>query len=964
MYRFLLLISCFAGLAALATAQTGARPGQSPKSHPTSSAGEAFQPITFGDSPSHAYQRPFFPGQTFDPGVSSPETLLGHPVGSRLAAHSDIVAAFRVWARESARVDLASYGRTFEGRELVRVVISSAPNIQRLAQIRASIGALADPRGLDEDRAKAILGDTPAIAWMGYSIHGDETSGTDASLSVAYRLIAGTDAEVRELLNEVVVVIDPCMNPDGRMRTVTQVEQNAGYVTNLDVASRHRGHWPFGRGNHYLFDMNRDWMAGVCPETRGRWRVAEEFPAQLFVDAHEMDGLDTYLFYPQAEPLNPELPPKLVEWQAVFALDQARAFDEFGWGYYTREWADAWYPGYSDAWGALNGAIGLLYEQGGVSGQPLERASGEVVSYRESVHGHVVSSLANLFSLAHNRQAILADYLAFRRAAIDPGGTRGADAFVVVPGRCPDRETEFVDLLVAQGLEVRIAQAPFDASAVQSSLLEVSPQRTFPAGCFLITGAQPKSALVHSYLNFDPRMDTESLLAEREALERGEPSKVYDVTAWDLGRAFDLDAYWCRPSVDWDGGDFPLARTEIALSRPVAGVAAPGPDNPYAFVVDGRADASVRFAARAMDLGLVLHVSDKPFSAAGQPFVRGSLLVRRHENEAGFEQLVARAAAEAGVTAVGTASGRSEDDGPDLGGGHFDLLQRPRVAVVAGDPVSSAGYGHIWHLLDVQLGLPFSILEARALASYDLRPYNVLILPPGDMEGMLGGVSEDLARWIDSGGLLIACGSSAAALVGLEDDLSSVVLRRDALGQLDEYAFAVQAEVDARAVDIDLDELWDGAQSLPHPADEVSLEDPEKEAAELERIDTWARRFAPTGAILRGHVDVDHWVTVGAGLELPISAMGASVFLSKDPTETPVRFASAEQLRLGGLLWSEARERIASSAYLTCERLGHGGIILFATPPAFRGVMRATARLLSNAIVYGPGLGAEASRGR
>ena len=162
---------------------------------------------------------------------------------------------------------------------------------------------------------------------MGYSIHGDETSGSDASLALAHRLVAGTDPATLAMLDEVITVIDPIMNPDGRQRILTQAEQMSGYAKSLDHEGLLRGRWPRGRGNHFLFDMNRDWIAGTQPETVGRWAAILRYHPQLLVDAHEMSGLDTYLFYPQADPINPHVPTGLIEGQEVFGNSIASAFD-------------------------------------------------------------------------------------------------------------------------------------------------------------------------------------------------------------------------------------------------------------------------------------------------------------------------------------------------------------------------------------------------------------------------------------------------------------------------------------------------------------------------------------------------------------------------------------------------------------------------------------------------------------
>ena len=965
--------------------------GATPALPPAPGAQDDFEPIRFGDLEQHVYEQPFFPGATHDAAITTPDSLLGQPVGSRLARHAEIVNAFRQWARESARIEVASYGRTYEGRELIRAVITSQDNHARLEQIKSAVQRLSDPRGLDDAQAQRIIAETPAIAWMGYSIHGDETSGVDASLAVAYHLVAGTGEDVTGLLDAVVVVMDPCMNPDGRTRILTMVEQSAGYRANLDADSMHRGRWPYGRGNHYLFDMNRDWMAGVCPETRARWKVNLEFRPQLFVDAHEMSGLDTFLFYPQSHPRNPELPEQLFEWQRRFGDDAARAFDRHGWGYYTREWAEAWYPGYSDAWGSLNGAVGMLYEQAGVGGQALRRESGEVVSYREAVHGQAVASLANLTTLSSNREAILRDYLAQRRHNVDaslPGADR---AFVFVP-RNPSRTQALLETLLGQGIEVYQSEAPFDATEAVSALDVREERRTFPAGTYVVPTVQPQASLVRTYLGFDPHIDEETLVEERERLERSAGSKLYDVTAWSLARQFDLDAWWCTPPErEW-------TRVSSAPRAGLEGLVLGDSTQAYAWIVDGSEDRSVRFAAQALELGLQLHLADEEFEVlvaldgaepAPVQFPRGSLLLRRHENPEGVDELVARVAQDARVDVYVTHTGRAPGEDPDLGGGHFQLLARPRVALLANSPVSSSAYGHVWHYLDEQLRMPLSILDAQTFGSHDLRRYNVLVLPPArGLERALGPHAEKLRDWVRSGGTLIACGASAAALTAEAFDLTAVVRRRDALEDLDEFAFLARRARSAREVSVDIEALWGDAASA-EPADEEGAraarpeqdEDPDEADQEEadegkkdegagtdpdvdpdpERRDAWKRRFSPAGVILRGITDSHSWITVGTAQELPVPFSGATVLLTRN--SAPVRLASRERLRLGGLLWPEARERLADSAWLTVERSGHGQVILFAASPAFRGSWRGTARLLANSIVYGPGAGADQPRG-
>jgi Zinc carboxypeptidase len=939
-----------------------ATPATSAKAVAASAAQESqgFEPLVIGDPPASDLQ-PFFQGAEYDESVLTPDAVLGRPLGTRMASHAEVLTLWRAWAEHSPRVRLETYGRTHEGRELVVGIVTSPAARERLEGIQSAIQRLADPRGLSPAEEDALVAETPAIAWMGYSIHGDETSGVDGGLAFAYHLIAGKGADVERLLEKVVVVIDPCMNPDGRERVRSMMLQSAGAVPSLDADSLSRGRWPWGRGNHYLFDMNRDWMTGVAPETRGRWSVLRRYPPQLFVDAHEMGGLDTYLFYPQSAPHNPELPESLSRWHKVFADAQGAAFDQRGWSYYTREWADAWAPFYSDAWGSLNGAVGMLYEQAGYGGQPLRRPSGEIVTYREAAWHQAVASLASLSTLAAHRQEVLRDFVAFRRAnlAVDAPGRKRA--FVLLPGRNPARERWLVDTLRAQGVELEQRTQPATARNARSALGVQREELELPAGAIVVPPSQPKSSLVRAYLAFDPRIDDAALLEERKELEQKGRSGMYDVTSWCLAQALDLDAWWCDPP-DADGGQTPLE----ALDAAPTGVAAPTDAGApvYGWIVDGADDTAVAFAARALELGLALQFADESFESAGRSFARGSLLVRRHENGADVGQRVESAAQQSGALAVPTGGARAPGEGPDLGGQHFHLLARPRVALLAGGPVSSSDFGHLWHLLDRELGVPVSLLETTSLSSYDLRRYNVLVLPPagGSLRALLSPLKDDLQAWVRSGGTLIAIDSAAGALADADLGLSAVRDLASVLNEREAYHAEAQREWAARKITVVPAAVWEGttsAEGAPKPSEsKESGERPPKGSAD-ERDDRWKRRFMPHGATLLGLCDPEQWITVGCSERMPVLADGDQVLMSRAPTRTAVRLAPAAELRLAGLLWPEARERLAESAWLTVERVGHGQVILFAAHPLLRGYHKATGRLFANAVIYGPGLGSD-----
>src|SRR5262245_49258391 len=391
----------------------------------------------------------------YDTSIPTPDSVLGFELGERPARYDEVLRFAEALAAASPRVNLERYARSHEGRDLMLLVISSEANLGRLDAIRSDVAALADPRvPLGGSALAAKAKSTPAIAYMAYGIHGDELSSTDAAIRLAYELAAGETDDVKQLRDRLVVLIDPTENPDGRERILAMGTSYKGQVANPDPeALSHSGVWPWGRGNHYLFDLNRDWFALVHPESRGRADVLRTWHPQLVVDSHEMGFESTYLFNPPRDPFNPNLPSRTKVWWERFASDQARAFDAKGWSYYTREWADEFYPGYGSSIGLYQGAVGILYEQAGTDGQPVRKPSGRIERYADAVAHHFTSSLANLGTAAKNRRELLAAYRASRLEAVARGQRGPVRAFYIAPRPDPDRAERLALRLARLGIE-------------------------------------------------------------------------------------------------------------------------------------------------------------------------------------------------------------------------------------------------------------------------------------------------------------------------------------------------------------------------------------------------------------------------------------------------------------------------------------------------------------------------------
>ena len=947
--------------------------------------------------PGLTYDVPFFPNANNDPNMPTPDSVLGFTVGSKPATHAQIEAVVKAIASKSPRCKLFEYGKTHEGRALYYLVIASEANINRLDSIKTDLAKLADPRQVSKEEGDQLAATLPAVAWMAYVIHGDEMSGSDASLAVAYHLAAGTDADVANLLDNLVVIIDPLMNPDGRDRFLSMQAQNRTVQPSVDDQSLlHSGEWPSGRMNHYLFDMNRDWIFATQPETRGRLRAVNEWNPHYFMESHEMESQGTFLFLPGREAINLNQPDNVRKWELKFAEDQAVAFDARGWRYYTGEWNDDWYPGYSSSWSAMRGAVANLYEQANIGTDAVRRPEGTLEPYREAVHKQLVSSMANLNFLAKNRKAVLADFLAEKRKCVGPSASIPAHTFAVLPSANATRQQRFLDLMSLQKFEVYSAGESFTAQATDRLGRNIKEMK-FPAGTLLIPVRQPLARLLNSMLEFDPHTIPQFLTDERRDLLRFGRSRIYDITGWSVPMLFDVQTF-----------DIPTDLPTQAQAKPATYPApAPpplaNPDTTVAFVIDGADDDSLAAAGRLMERGVWVRVADKPFQFDNRDFARGSVLIGRKDNAnfaGNLTEVLSNVCAALDLTAFGVRTGYGPGDLPDLGGEHFVLLKPPGIAVFGREPIEPYSYGAAWYLIDHVLGLRASYLDTHNLAGTDLRRYNVLVLPDGASADALKDGMESLKAWVTAGGTLVAIGSSAAALAKEKDGIGATRQLPDVLGKMDEYRQAVVRE-------------WEGRQTTPDPAKVWSFlppteviypwligesDDKEKED-ELKRRDSWRAIFMPAGALLAGRVDDRSWLTAGCGDYVPLIYSGRTILLAPPSVQAPVRLgffnpappkapeaaapaSSADskdkkkddakpapgwtiappgfemRLHMSGLLWPEAADRLANAAYVTRESVGSGELILFASDPTFRGAALGTSRIFANAIIMGPGMGA------
>jgi len=894
---------------------------------------------------------PFYTGGAYDPAIPHPDDYFDYSIGYRSMRYHELEGYLAALAEASDRVELKQHGVSYEGRQMYNVIISDPAHIERLEEIREDIARLADPSSdISESAANEKISSLPAVAWLGYSIHGDELSGTDAGLLLAYHLAAARDEATFHLLRNLVIIIDPSENPDGRERYLAMLQSNQSAVSNYDAqSSQHGGVWPWGRGNHYMFDLNRDWILLRQAETIGRVRTIVDWHPQVVVDAHEMGPHSTFLFSPPRQPINYNTPDNVMKWYAVYNADQAAAFDRRGWPYYSGEWNEQWYPGYGSAWPTFQGTVGILYEQAGVAGTPLKQRDDYLLTYHEAVNHQFTSSLANLKTTADNREQLLRDYYETRKSIVEQGQKSGLQ-FIFVPDDDRIKMKRFIESLIEQGIIVERAVDRFSVGSCTDIYRERHSSRAFPPGTYIVNTAQPQGALAKAILEFDLHLNYEFLKEERREIEKFGDTRLYEVSSWSLPLAYDIEAYYTTGSFS--------ARTERVETVDCGSRRVRNPEAQFGFILDMEGETTYLALKELFARDLTVYCATEPFTIAGVTFKPGALLVRKRGNPDNLPALLDEIAHGIGIEIHGVNSGRSSE-GSYLGAPTFELLARPHIALLTGSPLNFTSVGTLWYTLDQELGIPHSLIRISELGRTDLASYNVLIIPSIWGSGLSRVIAEPvrqkIERWIADGGTLICTGQAAVWAADTATGLSEVRLRRQVLDRLDEFQRALERELRAENPPVDTMALWHPEKASNRETDSDEKR-PTADIRELAVRDEWQRKFHPRGAMFRANLDREDWLAFGMEDRVPVQVYTRHAFMAMPPVKTSARFAAENDLRLSGLLWPEARERWAGTAYATRERKERGQIVLFATDPNKRAYFYGTRAMFVNAVLYGPGM--------
>ena len=808
----------------------------------------------------------------------TPESFLGYPLGSRFSFHHRITDYVKTLAEKNPdRVKLIPYGSTYEGRPLLVAVVASFENLARIETIRTdnlkSIGMMpGSPSGMG-----------PAIAWLSYNVHGNEAVSSESVMKVMYELLNTANATTQEILKNTVVILDPCINPDGRDRYAQWYNRVMGLPNNPTPWSwEHNEPWPGGRPNHYLFDLNRDWAWQVQKESQERIALYNQWMPHLHADFHEMGSAASYYFPPASKPFHKDITTWQREFNNILGTYSRKYFDKNSWLYFTRNNYDLFYPSYGDTWPTYNGAIGMTYEQGGGgrAGIAIAREDeGDTLTLSSRIDHHFATSMSTLEAISSRAEQTVQEFRKYHeKAQNDPIGT--FKSYVVKTKGNEGRVRALTELLDKQGIRYGQAGKDFSGKATNlADLKEVSGK--FESGDLVISAYQPKSSLLKILFEARPEL---------------EDSVTYDITSWGLAYAYGLDAYGLKDRM-----------TPAAYQPKTANNTVPS-QAPYAYLVRWNSLDDLKFLAKTLDKKIRLRTSNVPFEIDNQNFGAGTLVITRKGNEAmgaDFDKMLTQIANESHITLTPVQTG-FVTSGSDFGSNTVAPLTAPKVAVLAGEGVSSLAFGEVWHYFEQQIHYPISVVEGENFSRLPWNEIDVLIMPTGSYGKILTeSVLTQLTEWVRNGGKLIAMEK------------------------------AVTAFEDKRGFDI----------KTKKSDDKKEKESPLKIYANREREST---SDDTPGSVFRVKLDTTHPLAFGYTGDY-YGLIRSTYDLAYLPEGWNVGYLQ-EDSYLAGFVGKNATKKLKNTLVFGVQEMGKGQVIYMADDPLFRGFWYNGKLLFGNAV--------------
>ncbi|WP_113906928.1 M14 family zinc carboxypeptidase [Aliidiomarina celeris] len=672
------------------------------------------------------YYMPSTLNVTFDERIPTPREVLGYEVGQWHVRHDQLVRYFEILAEHSDRITLEETGRTHEQRPLIIAKVSAAQNNDRLEEMREAHMAVSDPS------QNVNAAEAPLVLYLGYSVHGDESSGSNAALILGYYLAAAQGPEIEEWLANTVILLDPSLNPDGLARFAQWANQYKSMTANTD--GQHREHiqdWLRGRQNHYWFDLNRDWLLLQHPESQARIRTYQQWLPNVLTDHHEM-GTDATFFFQPGIPSrkNPLTPDENVELTGLIAEYHGEILDEVSSLYYTEESFDDFYYGKGSSYPDAQGTIGILFEQASSRGHMQDSVNG-LVSFPFTIKNQFLTSLSSIRGSHENRAALLTYQQRFFKENMELARAERFDGYLLRESQDGARMQELLRILKAHRI---------DAYAVTESF-RVNSETYNPGEAYFVPITQRNYRLLKGAFSTQQEFPDNTF---------------YDVSAWTLPMAFNVQFEEVRRSRRFNLSDTPWAGAE-----PFSGNTLEDTRVGYIFSWEPYFAPRLLAQLQAQNIHTRLAATEITVSTPSQgevKFPRGSVIVTRAYQSKPWSEVQAQLQMladnnEIPVTTI--ARGLTPTTGMDIGSRSIEPAQMAKVMIVIGDGVNLQESGEAWYYLDRHVNIPVSLVETDRLTRVDLSRYTHILMVDGWYSGLNEAVRNRLSQWVRQGGTLI-----------------------------------------------------------------------------------------------------------------------------------------------------------------------------------------------------------------
>jgi len=650
--------------------------------------------------------------------LQSPSEFLGYELGSQFTRHHKVVDYFSYLSANSANITLNEYGKTNENRPLYISFISSEKNIQNLEAIQQDN---LKRTGILKGNATSEI----AIVWLSYNVHGNETSSTEAAMQTIYELVTNKQDWLRNTL----VIIDPCINPDGRDRYVNWYNQVKSTPSNSNPdVTEHNEPWPRGRANHYLFDLNRDWAWATQVETQHRLKVYNKWMPHIHVDFHEQWINSPYYFAPAAEPFHEIITDWQREFQTQIGKNHAKYFDKNGWRYFTKESFDLLYPSYGDTYPTFMGAIGMTYEQAGHgrAGLSILTENNTVLTLKDRISHHTTTGLSTVEMASMNADKLVSEFKNYFDNTETKNKNfilRGSYNKIMSIGKLLDKH----EISYYPASEKSIKAYDYETKSIKN--IKTSNKD------WVVSMNQPKGKMVK--VLFEPEVKLSD-------------SVTYDITAWSLPYAYGVQGFSTDAVVEMDAGyDVNGNQTEVNKQGKKA----------YAYIQKWSEVSDAELLGSLLQEGFNVRFSQSDFTVENKKFKRGALIIMRGENKhiPDFNAIITEIGNRLHKKLIPVNTG-FVDSGFDFGSSKISLIKNKKVAVLSGEGTSSLSFGEIWHFFETQLHYPLHVINTKNLESIDSHKYDVLILPNGFRASK--NQLKMLSAYATEGGSIISIGSS------------------------------------------------------------------------------------------------------------------------------------------------------------------------------------------------------------